>query len=138
MSLSPLDPSAYRDIVRRALDEDLGGKSDVTTAATIPATSRARGRFVVKANSVIAGLDVAFECFRQLDADTQTAVLKCDGQRCLDGEVVAEVTGSSRPPEDASPSSIRARRRRRCGCSRSTQSAQAAAQITASACSTAC
>jgi len=96
MSLSPLDPSAYRDIVRRALDEDLGGKSDVTTAATIPATSRARGRFVVKANSVIAGLDVAFECFRQLDADTQTAVLKCDGQRCLDGEVVAEVTGSSR------------------------------------------
>src|SRR5919201_238959 len=96
MSPPPLEPGGYRGIVRRPLEEDLGGKADVTTDATIPRGARGRGKFVVKANCVIAGLDVAFECFRQLDPGMQTAVLKCDGQRCLDGDVVAEITGAAR------------------------------------------
>ena len=38
----PLDPRSYRDIVRRALDEDVGG-GDITTDATVaPALTRAR------------------------------------------------------------------------------------------------
>src|SRR5437762_3425253 len=100
MSLQPLDPSLYRDIVRRALDEDLcnaaGSRADITTDATVAASARARGQFVVKTNCVLAGLDVAFESFRLLEPDVQMAVTKCDGQRCLDGEVVAEITGSAR------------------------------------------
>ena len=96
MSLQPLDPALYRDIVRRALDEDLGGKADITTDATVASSARARGQFVVKANCVLAGLDVALLCFRLLDVDVQMAVSKCDGQRCVDGEVVAEMSGSAR------------------------------------------
>jgi nicotinate-nucleotide pyrophosphorylase (carboxylating) len=96
MNLQPLDPALYRDIVRRALEEDLGGKADITTEATVSPSARARGQFVVKANCVLAGLDVAFECFRLLEVDVQTAIRKCDGQRCLDGEIVAEISGSAR------------------------------------------
>jgi nicotinate-nucleotide pyrophosphorylase (carboxylating) len=100
MKPSPLDPVDYRDIVQRALDEDLrnaaGARIDVTTDATVPPETRARGRFVVKATCVLAGLEVAFECFRLLDADVQTAASKCDGQRCVEGEVVAEITGAAR------------------------------------------
>ena len=62
--IEPLDPGLYRDIVRRALDEDIG-TGDVTTAATVSPSQRARGVFLVKADCVIAGLDVAFEAFRQ-------------------------------------------------------------------------
>ena len=59
-------PAVYRDIVRRALDEDVGA-GDVTTDATVPPAQRARGVFLVKADCVLAGLDVAVEAFRQLE-----------------------------------------------------------------------
>ena len=56
--MKPLDPALYRDLVRRALEEDLGA-GDVTTEATVPAGQRARGMFLAKATLVLAGLDVA-------------------------------------------------------------------------------
>jgi nicotinate-nucleotide pyrophosphorylase (carboxylating) len=100
MNLPPLDPSLYRDIVRRALDEDLcdtsGRKADVTTDATVAATAQAHGKFIVKADCVLAGLDVAFECFRLLEPDVQISAPKADGQRCGHGEVVAEISGLAR------------------------------------------
>ena len=64
--VTALDPSVYRDIVRDALAEDVRD-GDITTAATVSPAARARGVFLVKADCVIAGLDVAFEAFRQLD-----------------------------------------------------------------------
>ena len=96
MSLSPLNIADYRDSVRRALDEDLGGAMDITTESTVLATARARGRFVVKADCVLAGLDVAFECFRALEPDVQMTVKRADGERCTNGEVIAEIAGTAR------------------------------------------
>jgi nicotinate-nucleotide pyrophosphorylase (carboxylating) len=103
MSLSPpdrLEPRAYRDIVLRALEEDLGSPlgagRDVTTDVTVPAITRARGLFIAKADCVVAGLDVAFECFRALDSAVQVNVTTGDGARCRAGDAIAEVTGSAR------------------------------------------
>ena len=96
MSLLPLKSDDYRDVVRRALDEDLGGAADITTESTVLAIARARGRFVVKADCILAGLDVAFECFRALEPDVQTTVRKADGERCRNGEVIAEIAGTAR------------------------------------------
>jgi len=95
-----LDPSDYRDIVHRALDEDVRG-GDITTAATVGAAQQARGVFLAKADCVVAGLDVAFEAFRQV-ADGEKAsppacsAVKCDGDGCLVGDVIAHVKGSAR------------------------------------------
>jgi len=95
-----LDPHDYRDIVLRALEEDLGsdlgGGRDVTTDITVPAIARARGLFIANADCVVAGLDVAFECFRALDSAVQVAVRAGDGVRCRAGDAIAEVTGSAR------------------------------------------
>jgi nicotinate-nucleotide pyrophosphorylase (carboxylating) len=117
--IDPLDPGLYRDLVRRALDEDVG-TGDVTTAATVSPSQRARGVFLVKADCVLAGLDVAFEVFRQA-AEKGTGVIsnggpsgelphagpakmtpvpffvtrKHDGEWCRAGEEIAEVTGSA-------------------------------------------
>jgi nicotinate-nucleotide pyrophosphorylase (carboxylating) len=95
MAISPLDPSVYRDIVRRALDEDVGA-GDVTTEATVPDTLRARGVLLVKADCVIAGLDVAFETFRQLDRGVEIAAERRDGDACREGESIASITGRAR------------------------------------------
>jgi nicotinate-nucleotide pyrophosphorylase (carboxylating) len=89
------DPAHYRDIVRRALDEDVGG-GDITTEATVGRDQRARGVFVVKAECVLAGLDVALETFRLLDAAVRATVRQQDGERCQPGAEIAEVVGSAR------------------------------------------
>src|SRR4051812_4158466 len=90
-----LDPDAYRDLVRRALEEDVGG-GDVTTEATVPADASARGVFVAKSECVIAGLDVAFEVFRQVDGVVHCSPKLRDGDRCLLGAAIAVVDGSAR------------------------------------------
>ena len=92
---SRLDPSQYRDTVRRALEEDVG-PGDITTDATVSATQPARGVFVAKAECVVAGLEVAFEAFRQLDPDVRITHRKHDGEHCRVGDELAEVAGSAR------------------------------------------
>jgi len=91
----PLPAEAYQAIVRRALEEDVGS-GDVTTLATVAAEQRARGIFLVKAPAVLAGLDVAAETFRQLEPAIQTRFTARDGDRCVAGTVIGEVTGLAR------------------------------------------
>jgi nicotinate-nucleotide pyrophosphorylase (carboxylating) len=93
--LTPLDPAAYRDIVRRALDEDVG-RGDITTEATVRPDQRARGVFVAKSDCVLAGLDVALEAFRQIEPDLVVTLHKHDGDRCRPFESIAEVAASAR------------------------------------------
>ena len=90
----PLDPGLYREIVRRALAEDLGW-GDVTTDATVPPSLRARGVILAKSSCVVAGVDVAAETFRQLDPAVVFRVLKNDGTVCEPGEIIADVRGSA-------------------------------------------
>jgi nicotinate-nucleotide pyrophosphorylase (carboxylating) len=92
---SRLDPATYREIVRRALEEDLG-PGDITTEATVDPRQRARGVFVVKADCVLAGLDVAGETFRQVDPTVAVSFRRQDGDRCRPGDEVGEVSGPAR------------------------------------------
>ena len=90
----PLEPALYREIVRRALAEDLGW-GDVTTEATVRPEQRARGVIVAKSRCVIAGVDVAAEAFRQLDPAVSLATRRTDGQWCDSGDTVMEVSGAA-------------------------------------------
>ena len=91
----PLHPALYRDIVQRALDEDVRD-GDITTDGTVPAALPARGVFLAKADCVLAGLDVACEAFRLLEPAVRVEALKYDGAACSAGEEIAVVYGSAR------------------------------------------
>jgi nicotinate-nucleotide pyrophosphorylase (carboxylating) len=91
---APLDPALYREVVRRALAEDLGW-GDITTEATVGPDQRARGIILVKSPCVIAGIQVAEEAFRQLDPAIAFEIRYQDGARCSPGDVVAEALGSA-------------------------------------------
>ena len=91
-TVEPLAPDAYRELVRQALEEDIG-RADITTHATIDPTQRARAVILAKSACVIAGLDVAAEAFRQLDPDASITVHQPDGSRCDEGTFVAEIEG---------------------------------------------
>jgi nicotinate-nucleotide pyrophosphorylase (carboxylating) len=75
------------DVVARALAEDLG-PGDVTTAATVPAETRARAVIRQKAPGVIYGLDVAERVFRSLDPEATLAREVAEGVWREDGEVL--------------------------------------------------
>ncbi len=92
--LGALDRACCRDLVRRALAEDVG-KGDVTTAAIVPAGARAAGDLIARSVCVLAGLDVAIEAFVQLDPDVEADRRRRDGDRCGAGDAVARVTGSA-------------------------------------------
>jgi nicotinate-nucleotide pyrophosphorylase (carboxylating) len=91
---TPLDPAAYRELVRLALAEDIGA-GDITTAATVDPKLRARAVVLVKSPLVLAGLDVAAEAFRQLDPEVRITFARHDGDRCEAGVEVGEIRGSA-------------------------------------------
>ncbi len=90
----PLDAGHYREVVRRALAEDLGW-GDVTTEGVINRAQRGRGIILSKSACVLAGLDIASEAFRQLDPGVSITVNRKDGERCEPGAVVAEMVGEA-------------------------------------------
>jgi nicotinate-nucleotide pyrophosphorylase (carboxylating) len=92
VSFEPLAPVAFRDLVRQALDEDIG-RGDITTRATIDPEQRARAVVLAKSSCVLAGLEVSLEAFRQLDPEVSIHVHHADGSRCDAGTVVAEIKG---------------------------------------------
>ena len=92
---SVLDASLYRDLVRRALEEDVRD-GDVTTEATVAPALQARGVFLAKADCVIAGIDVALEAFRQLEPGVRADVHLGDGAACRAGDHIAEIVGAAR------------------------------------------
>jgi nicotinate-nucleotide pyrophosphorylase (carboxylating) len=87
-----LDPALYREVVRRALAEDLGW-GDLTTDATVPPDRRARGVVRVKSACVLCGLDVAAETFRQLDPGSTFQPLVAEGTASDRGAIAAEISG---------------------------------------------
>jgi nicotinate-nucleotide pyrophosphorylase (carboxylating) len=91
----PLDPSAYRDLVARALAEDIGS-GDVTTEATVPADVRAHGVLVAKSALIVAGLAIAGEAFAQVDRAAALTARVDDGAACEPGAVLGEVRGPAR------------------------------------------
>jgi nicotinate-nucleotide pyrophosphorylase (carboxylating) len=73
MAIPAVDPALVRDLVARALAEDLG-TGDVTTAATVPPGTTAIAHVRQKAPGVVYGLAGAQEAFLQADpAATFTA-----------------------------------------------------------------
>jgi len=84
----------YKEIIRRALDEDIR-TGDVTTQAVIPDSVMGKGKFLVKANGVIAGLNVTKSVFEMIDNQIGFKVLIPDGAKVKVGDFVAEVEGKA-------------------------------------------
>ena len=83
-----------RDVVRRALAEDLG-EGDLTTHLTIPEGQRARGTFFSKQLLVLAGIPVAAEVFKTIEPNCECVVLAAEGKDVPPGEPLARVEGKA-------------------------------------------
>ena len=84
---------AARCLIRHALDEDLAGCGDVTTAALIPEAQVGAVNIVARRAGVLAGLSVARMVFEVLDPTAVFASQAADGDRLAPGQIVAELSG---------------------------------------------
>jgi nicotinate-nucleotide pyrophosphorylase (carboxylating) len=90
-----------RLLVERALEEDLGRGTDVTTMATIPADQVSVSHLVARADGVVAGLPVVAlvveAVARRLGSGSLAVTLHVeDGARVSRGDHLATLTGSTR------------------------------------------
>jgi nicotinate-nucleotide pyrophosphorylase (carboxylating) len=92
---SSLDASAYHNLLRSFLAEDLGG-GDITTDTVVPATQLARGDVIAKASLVLAGIDLFAEVFRLLDPSTEAEISRHDGEELEPGQIPARLLASAR------------------------------------------
>lgn len=83
-----------KKIIQSALDEDIQS-GDVTTQAIIPESVFGNGKFLIKANGVIAGLNITQKVFQAVDEGIIFNQFVDDGSKVNQGEIVAEVTGKA-------------------------------------------
>lgn len=91
----PLTRDQLTARVRAALDED-GAFNDVTTIATVQSNRRARASLVARQGGTIAGIPLALEAFRTLDAKVSMRVDIEDGTRAMRGDTVLYISGHAR------------------------------------------
>lgn len=83
------------DLIRRAFEEDVKS-GDVTTNAILDAHSRTKGGWTSKDEGIVAGLDVAGEVFKKLDADIDWIPQVDDGDTVSKGEQLVVMEGKAR------------------------------------------
>lgn len=86
---------AIRAVLRNALREDVG-RGDVTSAALIPARSRASADLITRQPCTVAGAGLAAAIFRMLDKRLRVRIFLEDGRRARVGQCILRVSGPAR------------------------------------------
>jgi nicotinate-nucleotide pyrophosphorylase (carboxylating) len=83
------------DLVRRALEEDIG-TGDATTAAVVPPRASAQAKILARQTLVCAGLPIAERIFRALDPEIQVTYPHNDGSFVEPGAEIVRIKGNAR------------------------------------------
>jgi nicotinate-nucleotide pyrophosphorylase (carboxylating) len=87
-------PSSVTDLLRRALEEDIG-PGDITTSLIIPRGRKSKARYLAKEDFILAGLPLAKEVFHLLDPSIKFEMFLHDGSKVKKGDILAEVYGKT-------------------------------------------
>jgi nicotinate-nucleotide pyrophosphorylase (carboxylating) len=79
-------------IIDLALAEDLG-KGDITTEALISDAKPGKASIMAKEEGILAGVEIAAEVFRRVDAELKIEVSLKDGAKVGSGDIIATVEG---------------------------------------------
>jgi nicotinate-nucleotide pyrophosphorylase (carboxylating) len=90
-----LKNALVQQLIDIAFAEDIG-EGDHTSLATISADENGKSIIVAKDNGIIAGLTLVEYIFKKVDPSLVVRLLKTDGDEIAYGDVVLEVSGSSR------------------------------------------
>ncbi|RDC55395.1 carboxylating nicotinate-nucleotide diphosphorylase [Pedobacter chinensis] len=89
-----LDIQLIHQFIKNALAEDVGD-GDHTSLSTIPAGTQGKAKLIIKEAGILAGMDLAVEIFKEVDADLKIEVLLQDGAEVKVGDIGLTVSGST-------------------------------------------
>jgi len=84
-----------RELIKRALAEDLDGGQDITSVATVSGSEKIVADFVSRSAGVIAGIDMARAVLEEVCL-TDISVFVADGAKVTKGTVLMSVRGDTR------------------------------------------
>jgi len=96
ITIAPLPPILYEDLIRSALCEDLGRAGDLTTDSVVPVEAEAEAAIVARREGRVAGAEVAARVFRILDPAVETDILVDDGVDAASGDPLVRLCGPAR------------------------------------------
>lgn len=83
-----------KDFIQKALMEDVGD-GDHSSLASIPKNTQNKAILKIKADGIIAGIDVAIKVFEAVDKNLKIELFKNDGDFIKNGEIAFEVSGNA-------------------------------------------
>lgn len=89
-----MDKELIHHFIIEALKEDVGD-GDHTSLSTIPADSTGKAKLLVKDEGILAGVELALEIFKIVDANLKVNVFLTDGAVIKPKDVAFEVEGNS-------------------------------------------
>ncbi|KQN33468.1 nicotinate-nucleotide pyrophosphorylase [Pedobacter sp. Leaf41] len=89
-----MDIQLIHPFIKNALTEDVGD-GDHTSLSTIPAGTLGKAKLIIKEDGILAGMELAVEIFKEVDADLKVDVLINDGARVKFGDIGLTVEGST-------------------------------------------
>jgi nicotinate-nucleotide pyrophosphorylase (carboxylating) len=84
-----------RELIKRALAEDLAGGQDITSVATVSGSEKIVADFVSRSAGVIAGIDMARAVLEEVGL-SDISVFVADGAKVAQGTVLMSVRGDTR------------------------------------------
>jgi nicotinate-nucleotide pyrophosphorylase (carboxylating) len=90
-----MDQSVIDQFIINSLNEDVGD-GDHTSLATIDAGTKGTAKLLVKEAGVLAGVELATEIFKVVDASLKINIHLNDGAEIKVGDIVLEVEGDAR------------------------------------------
>ncbi len=84
-----------RELIKRAIAEDLAGGVDITSTATLAADAKLNAEFIARKDGVIAGIELAIATLTEVGVTDATALVK-DGDHVKGGTVLIKVSGNAR------------------------------------------
>jgi nicotinate-nucleotide pyrophosphorylase (carboxylating) len=92
--MDKIDPQELQHFLINSLDEDVKD-GDHTSLACVPDTAMGKAKLLVKADGILAGLEIAKRIFMYVDPDFKIDVFFNDGDSIKYGDIVFEVIGKS-------------------------------------------
>lgn len=94
MKASYLTQDAIRAFIRQALQEDVAD-GDHSSLAAIPADAQNQAKLLVKDEGILAGVELAWKIFHEVDPTLRMEVLLQDGTEIKHGDVAFTVHGKA-------------------------------------------
>ncbi len=89
-----MDKAIIHQFIVSALAEDVGD-GDHTSLSTIPQGTNGKAKLLVKDTGILAGVELAIEIFKIVDADLRINIILNDGVAVKPGDIVLTAEGST-------------------------------------------